>query len=98
VRTSRRETKGKQFLYFLFYRLFFFLADSPVQMDSGDFCVMSRWAAQLLLSLPEKLRFVRGLRAWLRFSRRSEDRDAKWKIEVPQEEPFCGKQAKQDCI
>ena len=26
---------------------------------------MSRRAAQLLLSLPEKLRFVRGLRAWL---------------------------------
>jgi len=65
VRTSRRETKGKQLLYFLFYRLYFFLADSPVQIDSGDFCVMSRRAVQLLLSLPEKLRFVRGLRAWL---------------------------------
>ena len=26
---------------------------------------MSRRAVQLLLSLPEKLRFVRGLRAWL---------------------------------
>ena len=34
-------------------------------MDSGDFCVMSRRAVQLLLRLPEKLRFVRGLRAWV---------------------------------
>jgi glycosyltransferase involved in cell wall biosynthesis len=65
VRTSRRGTKGKRLLYFLFYRLYLFLADSPVQMDSGDFCVMSRRAVKLLLSLPEKLRFVRGLRAWL---------------------------------
>jgi polyisoprenyl-phosphate glycosyltransferase len=65
VRTSRRETKLKRLFYFLFYRLYILLADSPVQMDSGDFCVMSRRAVQLLLGLPEKLRFVRGLRAWL---------------------------------
>jgi glycosyltransferase involved in cell wall biosynthesis len=65
VRTSRDEKKLKRFFYFLFYRLYLFLADSPVQIDSGDFCVMSRRAVQLLLTLPEKLRFVRGLRAWL---------------------------------
>ena len=65
VRTSRDEKKVKRFFYFLFYRLYLFLADSPVQIDSGDFCVMSRRAVQLLLTLPEKLRFVRGLRAWL---------------------------------
>src|SRR6266511_5408861 len=65
VRTRRRETKLKRFFYFAFYRLYLFLADSPVQIDSGDFCVMSRRAVHLLLNLPEKLRFVRGLRAWL---------------------------------
>ena len=65
VRTSRRETKLKRFFYFVFYRLYLFLADSPVQADSGDFCVMSRRAVRLLLNLPEKLRFVRGLRAWV---------------------------------
>jgi len=65
VRTSRNETKIKRLFYFLFYRLYILLADTPVQMDSGDFCVMSRRAVQLLLRLPEKLRFVRGLRAWV---------------------------------
>jgi dolichol-phosphate mannosyltransferase len=65
VRTSRRETKLKRLFYFVFYRLYLFLADSPVQIDAGDFCVMSRRAVRLLLSLPEKLRFVRGLRAWV---------------------------------
>jgi dolichol-phosphate mannosyltransferase len=65
VRTSRRETTLKRFFYYVFYRIYIFLADSPVQIDSGDFCVMSHRAVQLLLSLPEKLRFVRGLRDWL---------------------------------
>ena len=65
VRTSRSETKLKRFFYFVFYRLYLYLADSPVQADSGDFCVMSRRAVRLLLSHPEKLRFVRGLRTWI---------------------------------
>jgi dolichol-phosphate mannosyltransferase len=65
VRAGRHERRVKRFFYYLFYRLFAFLADTPVDLDSGDFCVMSRRAAQLLLALPEKLRFVRGLRAWL---------------------------------
>ncbi len=65
VRTSRSETKLKRFFYLVFYRLYLYLADSPVQANSGDFCVMSRRAVRLLLSLPEKLRFVRGLRAWV---------------------------------
>jgi glycosyltransferase involved in cell wall biosynthesis len=68
VRMNRREPTLKRFFYFVFYRLYLFLANSPVQADSGDFCVMSRRAVQLLLSLPEKLRFVRGLRAWLGLS------------------------------
>jgi dolichol-phosphate mannosyltransferase len=65
VRTSRSETWFKRFFYFAFYRLYLYLADSPVQADSGDFCVMSRQAVRLLLSLPEKQRFVRGLRTWI---------------------------------
>lgn len=65
VRTHRTEGAVKKFCYRVFYRLFSFLADSPVQIDSGDFCVMNRRALDLLLDLPERVRFVRGLRAWL---------------------------------
>lgn len=65
VRISREEARIKRLFYHLFYRLFRFLADSPVHVDSGDFAVMSHRAVQLLLALPEKLRFIRGLRAWL---------------------------------
>ena len=59
VRASRQEKGMKRLSYYLFYRLYLFLADTPVQIDSGDFCVMSRRAVQLLLAFPEKLRFVR---------------------------------------
>jgi dolichol-phosphate mannosyltransferase len=65
VRSTRSETAMKRALYAVFYRAFLFLSDTPIHMDSGDFCVLSRRAVRLLLDLPEKLRFVRGLRAWL---------------------------------
>jgi polyisoprenyl-phosphate glycosyltransferase len=65
VRAGRPEGRMKRFSYYVFYRLYAFLADTPVHVDSGDFCVMTRRAVKLLLTLPEKLRFVRGLRAWL---------------------------------
>jgi hypothetical protein len=51
--------------YYFFYRLYLYLADTLVHADSGDFCVMSRRAVSLLLNLPEKLRLVRGLHAWI---------------------------------
>ncbi len=54
IRTSRQETVAKRLFYYLFYRLYLFLADTPVQIDSGDFCVMSRRAVQLLFGLSGK--------------------------------------------
>lgn len=65
VRGSRRESIFKRIAYRSFYRIFAHLAQIPIQLDSGDFCVMdARFVAQLN-ALPERLRFVRGLRAWL---------------------------------
>ena len=37
VRRSRHETKVKRFFYYVFYRLYLFLADSPVQLTAGIF-------------------------------------------------------------
>jgi dolichol-phosphate mannosyltransferase len=64
-RARRHAGRVKRFFYYLCYQLFACLADTRVDLDSGDFCVTSRRAVQLLLGLPEKLRFVRGLRPWL---------------------------------
>src|SRR5206468_2876585 len=58
VRGTRASSPLKHLCYRLFYRIFAFVAENPVQAGSGDFCVMSRRAVDLLSSLPEKLRFV----------------------------------------
>jgi polyisoprenyl-phosphate glycosyltransferase len=65
VRRSRTEWFGKRIAYRAFYRLLSSLASVPIPLDSGDFCVMTASFAAQLNALPERLRFVRGLRAWL---------------------------------
>jgi dolichol-phosphate mannosyltransferase len=65
VRERRHASRWKRLAYRAFYRLYSFLAESPVDSDSGDFSVLSRRAVDALLALPERVRFVRGLRSWL---------------------------------
>ena len=65
VREHRHASHWKRAAYRVFYRLYSYLAESPVNMDSGDFSVLSRRAVDALLALPERVRFVRGLRSWL---------------------------------
>lgn len=65
VRARREESLFLRFLYRTFYRLIAAFSDHPWQLDSGDFCVMSRRALTLIGSLPEKVRMLRGLRSWI---------------------------------
>jgi dolichol-phosphate mannosyltransferase len=65
VRRTRAEPVIKRAAYRLFYRILGKLANVSIPLDSGDFCVMNRKAVDQLTSLPERLRFVRGLRAWI---------------------------------
>ena len=65
VRQTREGSLFKRICYSVFYRIYGMMAETPVHLDSGDFCVMSRKAAECLRSLPETVRFVRGLRSWI---------------------------------
>lgn len=65
VRTKRKEWFGKRLAYWSFYRLMASISELDIPLDSGDFCVMDRSALNLLNSLPERQRFVRGLRTWV---------------------------------
>lgn len=67
VRTKRKESLLKRFAYSTFYRIYNRLASIDVPLDSGDFALMDRRVVEVLNSLPEKNRFVRGLRAWAGF-------------------------------
>jgi polyisoprenyl-phosphate glycosyltransferase len=65
VRAVRHGSTLKKLCYSVFYRLYHYLSDTPVNVDSGDFCVMSHRCHTLLMQLPEKIRFHRGLRSWV---------------------------------
>ena len=67
VRLKRKEGLFKRFCYRAFYLVWQKMADIHVPLDSGDFCVMDRQVADVLRSLPENGRFLRGLRAWAGF-------------------------------
>jgi len=65
IRKKRREWSGKRLAYWAFYRLLAAISDLKIPLDSGDFCLMDRSAVDLLNALPERQRFVRGLRTWV---------------------------------
>jgi len=67
VRESRKENLFKQLAYRAFYRILNRFADIDIPLDSGDFSLMDRRIVQELNRLPEKNRFIRGLRAWVGF-------------------------------
>lgn len=65
VREKRKEWFGKRIAYWGFYRLLAAISEIDMPLDSGDFCVMDRSAVDLINALPERQRFVRGLRTWV---------------------------------
>lgn len=67
VRRKRKENVLKRLCYGLFYRLLARMSDTPIPVDSGDFCLIDRRVADLLIVMPEQNRFLRGLRAWVGF-------------------------------
>ena len=65
VRQKRKESALKRAAYFSFYRLLQFVSNIDIPLDSGDFCLMDRRVVDQIKALPEKNRFLRGLRSWV---------------------------------
>lgn len=67
-RTERRcEGWFKRATAYLFYRLLQRLADVDMPLDTGDFCLMDRRVVDVLNAMPERNRYIRGLRSWVGF-------------------------------
>jgi polyisoprenyl-phosphate glycosyltransferase len=84
-RTKRKqESWFKKLTAYLFYRLLKRLADVDIPADTGDFCLMDRQVVDILNSLPERNRYIRGLRAWIGFKQTAVkfERDARFAGEV----------------
>lgn len=67
VRQKRKVGWLKRACYWAFYRLMARLVEFEVPLDTGDFCLISRRVADTIKAMPERNRFVRGLRAWSGF-------------------------------
>jgi len=79
VRQNRKENFMMRFFYKSFYRILRYLAYIEMPLDSGDFSLMSRRVVDTINKLPERTRFIRGLRVWTGFSKTPiyYDRDAR---------------------
>ena len=67
TRTDRKEAWYLRAAYWAFYRLLGRLSSPAIPLDAGDFGLMSRRVVDLLKSVPERNRFLRGLRTWAGF-------------------------------
>lgn len=67
VRRRRQEAWPKRLAYFAFYRLLNAISDMEIPLDSGDFCLMDRKVVDVIVHLPERMRFLRGLRSFVGF-------------------------------
>jgi len=83
IRRNRKENIFKRMAYYSFYRLLQNFSKVYIPPDSGDFSLMDRQVVNMLVAMPERNRFVRGLRSWVGFKQIG--------IEYDRDERFAGK-------
>jgi polyisoprenyl-phosphate glycosyltransferase len=72
-RASRKEGLLLGLAYKLYYRIVSTVAEVPMPLDSGDFSLMGARVVAALRRMPERQRYLRGLRAWVGFTQVSVD-------------------------
>lgn len=63
----QRESWFKKFMAYSFYRVLRRLSDVEIPTDTGDFCLLDRRVVDTLNAMPERNRYIRGLRSWVGF-------------------------------
>ena len=67
VRVKRQGSFILRCFYKMFYWIFNRTADISIPLNSGEFSLMSKRVIDEIKAMPEKIRFIRGLRAWTGF-------------------------------
>lgn len=68
VRAEREgESAFKLWTASLFYRIIYRITDVKIPMDTGDFRLMDRKVVNVMNTMREKARFLRGMSAWVGF-------------------------------
>ena len=67
IRKKRKENIFKRVAYFSLYRILNQISYINIPLDSGDFSFVSRRVVDILNSMPEESRYLRGMRTWIGF-------------------------------
>jgi len=67
VRKKRKDPLVKRVLAWGFYRLLAKLTPFPIPTEAGDFCLLDKKVVAVMNALPERSRYLRGLRTWCGF-------------------------------
>lgn len=65
VKRERKESLPKRFLFSLFYRILRRLSNVDIPADAGNFSLMDRSVVDVINGMPERDRYVSGLRAYV---------------------------------
>ncbi len=68
IRKKRKENPIKRFLFYMFYKILNGLSNIPIPAEAGMFSLIDRQVVNLLANIPERNRFIPGLRAWVGFN------------------------------
>jgi len=69
--SRKQESWLKRFTAYAFYRILRRLSHVDIPTDTGDFCLLDRQVVDILNAMPERNRYIRGLRAWVGFRQTS---------------------------
>ena len=82
-KTRKGESKFKLMTAKMFYKVLNNLSDVEIPKDTGDFRLVDRKVVDVINSMPEHNKFLRGLFSWVGFKQKS--------IEYERQERFAGK-------
>ncbi len=79
-RSRPGDTVPKRMACAVFYRFLSALSDIPIPLDTGDFRLISRRVLEVILQMPERHRFIRGMVSWVGFRQTAilYDRDSRF--------------------
>jgi len=75
TRKKRKDPLPKRILAWGFYRVLEKMTPLPMARDAGDFCLLDKKVVAVMNSLPERSRYLRGLRTWCGFKQTSVEFD-----------------------
>jgi len=83
VKRNRKEFFLKRYAFALFYRLLHSVSTIHIPMDAGNFSLLDKRVLGVLRKMPERNRYISGMRAWAGFRQTG--------IEFDREARFAGK-------